>query len=777
MKKFILGLLLLFATTVCFAGCLKDIDSDVETYELTIEEISDCYIGDVVNIPTIVVKDKEGNEVQLELTVKVTDPNGEQVASDNGSFTANVVGEYTIFASVEGGSGSWKFNCLSLKQSAVEDLAVSLSGELTFTEDEGNTYTLYRGDEKLGAITSGADVSEYIAEGINTFTVVTDEKPGYSASDRSNAATIERLAPVKDLEVNDDYILEFTEEQGVIYEFYINDDEPITFNSGDEILSYLHLGENKIYVIAKKGGAIDSAPSQEITVSASFYLPLVDVEVNEQGIITFTSEENLSYTLYVDGKEKGAIASGDSITEKFTDDDQLKTFDVQVKINGDSAHAESKLSNTARYFYNRGMFGTVAYDYVRMFNGQAQAKSKISEIYNMEEDGEGFMRFAAVGDNNGAYVEVDFDEALQANGDADRIYYLKMHVRLAPDPDGNYRGANRASFGTRTGQIAHIYDSNCRGKWVAVELQLPVTVKSVEAFYVEICQGISLGKTYVDVKDFSVVSYAKTTETAFGAIEVAAINTFGMQAVNYWAVPYSVAEVEENVEINGKSYDGYLKLYKQDEITFGGNAVFANQGTSCAGALIRKDFSAYGGKIDVSVTFKADKNKKVVISPYYGGNVNKGEEYVITATGEWQTEYLNLVSVKDLQGITIVSQNTAVNYCEMPTVCVAEISAENSPVAPAAKDLKVAVDGTVTFTGEEGYTYSLILNGKVVKENVESGDQIEIQDGNNSVVILTAQTATLAENSTEPYVIFKSDLGYAINDKELNPQCNAAEVT
>lgn len=768
MKKFFVSLLLL-AGMMSLAACSKP----KPDYEIAFGPMADCRYGDTVMLPDVIVT--SGNEsAAAEYTITVTDPDGNVVAVTDDSFVASVVGEYTVSIAIDGKTKEIKFICNALQQAAVRDLSVSLSGELTFTEVQGNTYTLYRGEDELGGVKSGANIADKIVEGHNLFTVVTDAREGYLASERSNVADVEMLESVKDLTVDDDYVITFTEASGVIYEFTVNDgEEAFFFNSGDNILNYLKLGDNTISVVAKKAGAIDSAVSEKLAVRVGSYLPLDDVEVND-GIVTFTQTQGLSYKLYVNGAFRGAVNSGDSLVGFMKKNEELTTLDIQVQIEGDGDYGESKLSNTAKYYYNHGLLGNIVWDGSSRIT---ESMTKITEISNEKDvDGTEYMRFSAqTSSAANCYASVKFDEPLVANGNSVEIYYLRIVLRLSEGND-SYRAFNRGSVGIygeeNSAMIVHMYDHNYRGKWCAAEIQISNTALSkIEGFYLEIAQADSYGKTCVDIAACEIVAYPREIETGLGVVEtVRTDGTFGKNNSGYWAVPYSVGKEEGTVTVNGTAYDGYVRLYREYEVTFGGNSTFANQGTTTAGAMINYDFSEFASN-NVTITLTIKSEKDIVVEGYYGKVFARTN--VVSVSGEWQTVTIT-TEVEGLKGIGIISVNNATHYSEVPEVCIADISVEAVPAPPIAKNFSVATDGTVTFDGEEGYTYAILNSeGKIVKENAVSGDKVSINDGLNEFVIRTISELGEVSDSKKVY-IYKSGFGYGVMTD--NPRTVGKEV-
>ena len=764
MKKLLLSIVCGICTIFAFAGCVKNNSSDSTKEEnkivISIENIANCKFGDTVVIPEILIVNGLGEVLDKTYSIKVLDANGAEVSITNESFVVNVVGEYSVIITCEGESKTIKFTCSALKKAPVADLQISLEGVISFTEAAGETYALLCNGTEVCTVKSGDNINSHINDGNNNFAVVTKATQGYEQSEPSNIVNIEKLEKVKELSVSSDYVLSFTELPGVVYEFYLNGStEALYWNTGDNILKYLVQGDNTVYVVAKKTGAIDSQPSDNFIIKMMNHYPVSEISVDESGVITFAEAEGCTYTLYINGEKRGAIESGGSICSHLNASEQLTTVSVQVQVAADDTYQASTLSDAVNYYYGHGMFGEIVYSGWSMAEDQNGLKpnyGKITEIENVHEEAISYMRFSAVPQSdNIKFAAVKFEEPLNVVHKEDSVQYFRIWARFSAD-FGDYYAFNYGKIGTYNGAYAQLYSHNYNGNWAVVEIQIPETQTSIDGFWLEIVQSNGWRKTFVDIQKYEVVSYPKNYQSKLGDVQTASDKLFGYATTDYWSVPFVMEDVNEKVSCNGQDYNGYLSLTRPEKVSFGGNKAWASEGTSIAGAVILKDFSAYSTAKKVEITMIIKAEYSLAIEGYYGSALKKTN--IIEPTGKWE-EVKIYASVEDLQGIAFTTVNTKANYSETTGIYIADISIQEAQLPPVAEEFSISKTGVVTFVGKEEYTYSLYDNEELIMEDIKSGDEIDVTVGNHNYYLQTFAVSGLT-NETESLSIVYALFGY-----------------
>lgn len=135
---------------------------------------------------TYILKIAENPEIAEEVTS----------GTDVTRFLVSGVNTLTLIARKDGFVDSDASNPIEVltttRLDAVTDFALK-NGIVTFTETDGNTYTLYVGDNAFGAVSNGQDISSRLAMldiyGNLEISVVTDAKGNSIASEKSNTET------------------------------------------------------------------------------------------------------------------------------------------------------------------------------------------------------------------------------------------------------------------------------------------------------------------------------------------------------------------------------------------------------------------------------------------------------------------------------------------------------------------------------------------------------------------------------------------------------------
>ena len=131
------------------------------------------------------------------------------------------------------------------------DFGISAEGVLTFSSEYGYTYDLVLGDTTIKTgVTPSENVSalldEKLLEGENTLSLTINsavEGCLPPASGKSNNVTIARDA-APELTLTEEYVIEFTEQDGIEYELLVNGESKGAFTSGTSVAEWLNFSYN-----------------------------------------------------------------------------------------------------------------------------------------------------------------------------------------------------------------------------------------------------------------------------------------------------------------------------------------------------------------------------------------------------------------------------------------------------------------------------------------------------------------------------------------------------
>lgn len=180
-------------------------------------------------------------------------------------------------------------------QNAVTDFSVSTEGVVSFSEENGVTYTLLVGGNAMVQVKSGDNVAELLSVGKSNVAVEKDARKGYAKSEPSNVVVVQKPERVN-LALNE-LKLDFEQSaQGYTLVVAGRNIGSVTASAGLNVAEYLAYGANEIYVTSDGSVMADgTVVLQETSNSVNLYLhDKIDVKISANGQIGF--EEVFGYT-------------------------------------------------------------------------------------------------------------------------------------------------------------------------------------------------------------------------------------------------------------------------------------------------------------------------------------------------------------------------------------------------------------------------------------------------------------------------------------------------
>ncbi len=228
------------------------------------------------------------------------------------------------------------------KRAAITDLALTGS-KISFTERANETYTLYLSGVSCGAVRSGDDIGGKLLTGKNDISVVTDGTQEILPSGFSNILTVDVHPQVSDFAVDMDGTVHFTERSGYTYRMTVSaDDQPFEVKAGSKYFEELDerftaAGEYtlKLEVSGDTNNVVPTGNqySNEVAITR---LQTPSGLSAEAGTLYFDegSDENIAYTLYVDGAKADEVRSGDLLIPFYTEQEEMSVSLIATAKDG-----------------------------------------------------------------------------------------------------------------------------------------------------------------------------------------------------------------------------------------------------------------------------------------------------------------------------------------------------------------------------------------------------------------------------------------------------------
>jgi len=299
-KNFLI-VLISIALIASFSSC-----GDKE--KLSIKTEKDVYqinIGSTFTLPDAQVVNQHGDTISgYQITHTVKDPLGNQVNISDNTFDVTILGDYKIIFSASSEDGKKEIDAKEIivrciegeEQEPLSDVTVSQSGIITFTQSEGETYSLYVDGVKEGSINSGDSIREYISSTPKSVGVKKDARSGYKESALSNTVSVSKRNKVEDLTVSGS-VISFTYDSSYTYSLNISGmkiDTSSAVTENFDVKEYLNKGINVVYLTVDGYASDDtiilsSDDSNYIIITK--HDKIKDCEISSEGEITFTAEK------------------------------------------------------------------------------------------------------------------------------------------------------------------------------------------------------------------------------------------------------------------------------------------------------------------------------------------------------------------------------------------------------------------------------------------------------------------------------------------------------
>ncbi len=336
MRKLLLVIMLIAATLFTVVACKENKgdktsetkeESNVQSESYIESEEAESVNPDLIK-PTNVSVSAEGK-------ISFTNSNLDDVDCYmyiNGSFVRTVENGETVKASLKTAENKIKLEFHAkndsrvspkseeikvVKNPAVTEVKLSHDGKITFKNTSNNAVVLYVTGEKIGEIESGADISQYMLDGVNDFSLVVASE-GMVDSDETSVTII--LHEEISVNIDTNGIINFLSRYGYEYEIYVDGENRGIVEDGDSISRFNltsgeHLIQVKIIGEESSNRYVKNQFSNQISVVK--YDVVKDLTIKDDKIY-FTSEENSLARLYVNGKYVGNVENGEDVSGLFT---------------------------------------------------------------------------------------------------------------------------------------------------------------------------------------------------------------------------------------------------------------------------------------------------------------------------------------------------------------------------------------------------------------------------------------------------------------------------